>query len=297
VQLPAGWTLFKNVRLEASYAEVPDALWPLLPKAETLPELVGGLCVSSRSPVYLDDAAPDLMVPGLDQPLDVTIDGRTVETVGREGSLIPLADLQLSSGSHEVVVGSTRLRFELRREFADEPPPPLFAHHLDWSGSRLRPDEPARRFDPQAAVAVSGAAIISHGIKRLEELAAPPRMVKPSTGGYLALGPPGHAAVIEASAPAWTTSIGIGFHAFELDPYAERLGFPIVWLVRLFRRHATVALVSASSDGPVTASADKQGWREQLGRVLRLPRVVVEGGEATARLWAGYCAQGADADV
>jgi hypothetical protein len=223
----------------------------------------------------------------------VTVDGRAIETVGRSGSLITLVDLRLAQGSHAVMAASTRLRFELRHEFAEEPPPPLFAHHLDWAGPRLRPDEPARRFDPRAAVAVSGAAIISHGIKRLEELAAPPRMVKPSTCGYLALGPPGHAALIEASAPAWATAIDLGFHAFELDAYTGQLGFPVIWLVRLFRHHATVTLVNEPLDRPLTATPDEHGWREQLSRVLSLPRVIVDGDDDTACLWAEYCGQGA----
>lgn len=108
---PKGWSLFTNVVVEESPKTPPEGpLAVLMPVVRERPTFRGGLLLDLSVRMYLHGGEPDLWLPSLmGADTSVEVDGTVIDA--EPGSRIPLRDLQLSEGAHEVVVGASNLSF------------------------------------------------------------------------------------------------------------------------------------------------------------------------------------------
>lgn len=290
VPLPRGWHLFRDVVLSTTTIAVAPELRPLLARADQMPELIGGLCVDPLRSMYLDDAAPDVLVPGLEHELDVVLDGTVIKSVQGSGDLIQLAEYKLSAGAHEVRVGSTMLRLNLVESRVTWPQGPQLAHNLHRSGSGYVPEEHLSAPLDHANVAVSGATVLSDGSDPALE-PHPPMMVRVSGCGYLALGPRGFSAHVHVNQPSWAKRLGLVFNAFEVSAIERQVNFPLVWVVRRFTDRAEVLPVRKPTASEASGPPDLGGWTSKMKDLLSFPLTMAEDVRAA---WGAYAAGVAD---
>jgi hypothetical protein len=109
---PEGWTLFANVVFErAPLSAPPGALEVLVPVLRERPTLKGGLALDTSLRIYLHGGEPDLWLPSLlAEETVIQIDGATIEASA--GARVPLRELKLEPGVHEISVGLTQLSFQ-----------------------------------------------------------------------------------------------------------------------------------------------------------------------------------------
>lgn len=236
IPLPAGWVLFRDVVASDELADAAGALRCLAPRADMLPHLAGGACVNGQAHDYLHPYAPDLIVPGLEAGLEVRLDGVLLQTVDEHGAVITLAEEGLQLGEHEVMVGSTRLRFSTSELRQTTPVPMTWARHfIDLGNGSLVPKPDVERMDLAATevVRVSGAAIeAAPGVLPPND---PPLMIKEAHRGYLVVGVDGRSALVEPPSPRWLRGVNLFACSHPLGELESLAGFPAAWVVRLLQ--------------------------------------------------------------
>jgi hypothetical protein len=242
--------------------------------------------------MYLDDAAPDVSVPGFEHEIEVELDGVVIETVHGTGDLISLAGRKLALGPHEVLVGSSKLRFNLVSSRVEWTQDAQIAHNLRRSDWGYLPTLDLGVPMVGADVAVSGAAILSDGLDAALD-PHPPMMVRVSARGYLALGPPGFVAELDVDQPAWARRRGLVFNAFELAALQRQVSFPVLWVARLFATRAEVLRVATPAGREDGAPVDLAAWRSAIKQLVSC-RLTIEPDAVEA--WDEYLA-GASADA
>lgn len=240
VKAPPGWVAYKDVTIQSGPAEVPPALLPLVPRAEVLPSLEGGLPLVARRPIYLSGGPPDVDVPGLKgRSLSVELDGAVVAEVDARGCILSLIESAVQPGQHQVKIGSLVRRFEVLDQLREPlPSEPILAHHLTRHDIGWCADGPARQVDRSRDVAISGIRIKLMNTD-FTWSDSPPVMVKASPE-TIALGPNHEVDRLNAEQPPWAAELDLPFNSFEITPVIRRLRFDPCWILRLFTHHYQV---------------------------------------------------------
>ncbi|MFG1768316.1 hypothetical protein ACGFIX_01970 [Nocardia salmonicida] len=237
VQVPSGWTLFKDYTPTRS-ATVCGVVGPLAPLHQQLARLSGGLRIDSSKQAYLLGYAPDLVLPATtdDRPPAITINGVPLSPISRvstETVTIRLADRVHSAGEHQIQVGNRKLTFTLVERYRENVTLPLLA--LPPRNDKL--------------------ATIPSRIKNTASLSAPAswlppghlsgsffgnyqRNPLPSTsllrlgGSVYALGRNRLAAQLVPEVPTWIAAMDHVSHAIDIEPLLAALPFQALWLLQ-----------------------------------------------------------------
>lgn len=240
---PPGWVLFSNVVIEEAVTDTADgALAVLAPAIRERPTLRGGLVLDGALKLFLAGGEPDLWLPSLlSDDVIVTVDEKAIDA--QPGARIPLRQLALEPGTHEVIVGASHLGFRTVQSLraADAPGTGSVRHYFVRDGDRYDPVSlGATAASVEAQVSVSGAAVLGAAadlplVKAtlvLPNAAEEFVLVGAQCGDVTTVKKPGR--------PSWLDDVGgqklypIGF---EIVP-----PFEVVWVVYETRRGRCVQL-------------------------------------------------------
>lgn len=287
VKLPPTWFAYKEVVIEPGFVEVPAALAVLLPRAEVLPSLEGGLRLDSRRPLYLSGGPPDIDVPGVKGlSLSVELDGDVISEVDPRGCVLALTGSQIQAGHHEVKIGSVIRHFEILDHVRERPTDAIFAHHVTEHEMGWCADGPARAIDPSRGVAISGCRIELLNTDH-EWRDPPPVMIKVSPE-IMALGPNHEVAPLELHQPEWAEDLGLPFNAVEINPLIRMLDFEPLWLLRMFARHYEVVDYGYVTHFTVAGGSDSQPWLDLEHRLVEMRAVLTNLAPLKIDAWKVY---------
>lgn len=252
-----GWKLFGVVVIEGPVeGSVDDALECLVPLVQFRPALLGGLLLPRG--VYLSGGEPDVWVPpGLGVVRDVEVGGRRMH-VEPDGGRLPLKELHLPPGTHEVRVGPTHLDFATIVSTGSVRPAGTgtLAHHLRTDGS-VRPvkQDPADWDGVQpmpGEIRVTGALISTEN--HIFQRGPSPLILPAGCRDYRLVG----ARVGEIQAlreppkPPWMRRVRMQAQGFEYHPSIE-----VVWVLTLTSRGWGVRLRSRQEPQTFRVAGDE----------------------------------------
>jgi hypothetical protein len=284
---PPGWTLFSGVVVEAAPTKAPEgALSVLVPLIRERPTLRGGLLLDSDVGLYLEGGEPDVWLPSmLEEGTHVFVDGRKLGA--SPGQRIPLRQLSLCPGNHEVRVGLSSLRFRTVDAFrtGDAPGTGQVGHRLVRSGDTFLPASlgATEKTSEEGSISVAGARITGSAG---DLPPGRPTIVLPlAARRYRLVGcRPGEIAFpTEPGRAAWLDSVGThGLFPIGFEVYP---GFDVVWVVvdRVGRATARLRVRHAPdlSDTRDELNAYLADWIEVFSEDVDVSYEAVD-------LWTGY---------
>lgn len=270
--LPAGWFLFKGVRLDARPSKgAPAPIRDLLGSAGggARLRLVGGLKLKGLGRVYLTDAGPDLAIPDAAIGSVFSIHAAGFDPIEREagGHDFPLSKFASQPGTYEVSNSETSLSFEVVDGVAAVPSP-----RVGSVRTRGRDGLSAR------GLVVDGAA------------SAPPSSVPVPAGGDVgvAIGPT-QADVALVEAPKWFSIVADVFSWSHVDLWKD---FEPVWLLTHLPGISPSYVARLLHAQPPAEVAPTTSW----GRLLLASTLESGSTVATVDLWDAYQAAAGKAE-
>jgi hypothetical protein len=289
--LPPGWTIFRDVVINATPQSVPASLLRISPTVRERPALYGGLPLLPGQNTYLLLGEPDLWVPVMFDAAAtyINIDGE--RRVRPESGRLSTQSLGLGDGVHQIEVGPSHLQFgtirtlgavqarqtgNLAHAVTDNP-----GHAAAMSpGPSSKSTEPA-----QYVIRISGAFVQAPPDSQIHASLKRPLLLPKGAREYVLLGrSPGEIQrVRDVTASSWLQDLPLYPKVFEVTPH-----FDVVWVIIDWIAARPEARVK-SDLGP-TPSADGASqqavleWRAQFARDVIVP-------QAEASLWLKYAVE------
>ncbi|MEW2575583.1 hypothetical protein [Streptomyces syringium] len=238
VQVPPGWTLFKDYTPTRSTA-VSGVIGPLAPLHQQLASLSGGLRIDGGKQTYLLGYAPDLVLPATpdDQPPAVTINGAPLPPISPASTdtiTIRLADRVHSAGEHHIAVGNRKLTFTLVERYRESVALPLLALPPRSDKLATIPSRVQNTATPSARAPWLPPGHLSgsfFGDYQRDPL--PSTSLLRLGGSIYALGENRRAAQLVPEAPAWIATMDQAPHAIDMEPLLVALPFQALWLLQV----------------------------------------------------------------
>jgi hypothetical protein len=249
---------------------LPVELASLLPVSTDRPVLLGGLPVDLGATSYLTGGEPDVFISKMSSEIaDVySVDGVTYP-VPAGGGQIALSELNLTAGSHEFILGPSRLTIYTAPNLGRVVPKAAGGIGFRFTGERgdYRIQRAgAEILDEDAghgAVVVCGARVTG-GALNIPEGSPPPLVLPRGRRRYFAIGSQvGNVdEVSQPQPPAWLKKIPLFASGFEYYPH-----FDVEWLL-LEETNNWVARQVGSESSLQPPRPDRAGSRVWCGAVL-----------------------------
>ena len=232
---PRGWTLVRDVIIDAAPSTTADDLRRLVPRTTNRLMLRGGLRLPHGTDVYLTGGEPDVALPPVEESQEevrMVIDDVALP-MQRESVVVSLAGRDLREGHHRVEIEGIARVFSTVRTLGHTAPTPIPAvgHSIGVDKSRLRPASLDARVqeggdEREDEILVTGATV--RCVEGVLGVTRPPLVlpVKALRRTLLGAGAGEIEEPLAPERPAWMAQYGLQYRVFEHTPR-----FTVVWVI------------------------------------------------------------------
>lgn len=228
---PKGWTLFRDVLVDAVEGDVAPELEQLAPRETNRFCFRGGLPLLRGVDTYLTGGDPDVTVPPLYGGVRIRVDDDEI-SMPPDAATLALAVMGLPEGTHEVKLGTLARNYSTIRTLRNRTPTPerAIGHAFKRGEDGAEPVSPdAGEVDGSAWLTVSGAAVYGDGAEASSDR-LPQILPRAATDRILLGAMPGQIERVPVpSPPPWMKTLDLICREFE--HYAA---FPVAWLILLW---------------------------------------------------------------
>lgn len=286
--LAPGWTLFRDVVINAVPTDVPTDLRRIAPAIRERPTFWGGLPLSKGPDTYLWLGEPDLWIPASFAPEAQTVKVDTLVLRRPTTGKLQLQQLRLDPSVHTIQVGPSHRQFGTVKTLGNVHAAAtgslgylLAEVGSRWVATAFNPSQ-APGTDDNSTVSLSGASI-AHGNRTYWARQHPPLLLPKGAGEYVLLGSsPGQLQrLIEPKVAAWLAGLPLYSKVFELSPDFEPVWLVIRWRTAPAEIRLKVAKAPKDVAEPAASADAVSSWaRAFLSTYQPMPDA--------ADLWAQY---------